>query len=43
MAQGQAAGTLAAMAAAAGQLPREVPFTELKTRLLEDGVYLGEN
>ena len=42
MAQGQAAGTLAAMAAAAGKLPREVSYQELKTRLVEDGVYLGE-
>lgn len=41
MAQGQAAGTLAAMAAARQLPPRQVPFAELKAQLLADGVYLG--
>ena len=42
MAQGQAAGTLAAMAATGGVAPRQVPFAALRQRLLADGVYLGE-
>ncbi|MBQ6145919.1 MAG: FAD-dependent oxidoreductase, partial [Clostridia bacterium] len=41
MAQGQAAGTLAAMAAQQNVPPRQVPFAALKAQLLEDGVYLG--
>lgn len=41
MAQGQAAGTLAAMASKMNRLPRQVPFAALKEQLLEDGVYLG--
>ncbi len=41
MAQGQAAGTLAAMASKLNRLPRQVPFTALQEQLLEDGVYLG--
>ncbi len=42
MAQGQAAGTLSAMAALKGSLPRQIPYEELKARLTEDGVYLGD-
>jgi len=41
MAQGQAAGTLAAMASKLNRLPRQIPFAALKEQLLEDGVYLG--
>jgi hypothetical protein len=41
MAQGQAAGTLAAMAARKKLPPRAVPFAELRDRLVADGVYLG--
>ncbi|MBR2605952.1 MAG: FAD-dependent oxidoreductase [Clostridia bacterium] len=41
MAQGQAAGTLAAMASKTNRLPRQVPFAALKEQLLADGVYLG--
>lgn len=41
MAQGQAAGTLAAMASKLNRLPRQVPFAALQEQLLEDGVYLG--
>ena len=41
MAQGQAAGTLAAMASKMNRLPRQVPFAALQEQLLEDGVYLG--
>ena len=41
MAQGQAAGTLAAMAAKENVPLRQVPFAALKAQLLEDGVYLG--
>ena len=43
MAQGQAAGTLAALAALSGVPPREIPFQTLRDKLKEDGVYLGEN
>ena len=42
MAQGQAAGTLAAMASRSNTLPRQIPFDALRQRLVEDGVYLGE-
>ncbi len=42
MAQGQAAGTLAAMASKANTLPRQVPFAALRQKLVADGVYLGE-
>ena len=41
MAQGQAAGTLAAMASKMNRLPRQIPFAALQEQLLEDGVYLG--
>ncbi len=41
MAQGQAAGTLAAMASKMNRLPRQVPFAALQEQLLADGVYLG--
>ena len=41
MAQGQAAGTLAAMASKMNRLPRQIPFAALKEQLLADGVYLG--
>ena len=43
MAQGQAAGTLAALAALSGVPPRQVPFNDLRDKLTQDGVYLGEN
>ncbi len=42
MAQGQAAGTCAALAVKNNLLPRSVPFETLKEQLLRDGVYLGE-
>ncbi len=42
MAQGQAAGTCAALAVRNSRLPREVPYAVLKERLLRDGVYLGD-
>ena len=41
MAQGQAAGTAAALAARQGVVLRQLPYNELKDRLLQDGVYLG--
>lgn len=41
MAQGQAAGTCAALAVKNNQLPRELPFEKLKKQLIQDGVYLG--
>ena len=40
MAMGQAAGTAAALAVAAGTTPREVPFAALRDRLLRDGAIL---
>lgn len=40
MLMGQACGTAAAMAARAGITPREVPVSQLQTRLREQGVYL---
>ncbi len=43
MGQGQAAGTLAAMAALQGVPPRQVPYEALRKTLLEQNVYLGEN
>lgn len=42
MGQGQAAGTLAAMAAKANLPLRSVPVCDLQARLKEDGVYLGQ-
>ena len=41
MGQGQAAGTLAAMAAKSGLPLRSIPVDTLQTRLKADGVYLG--
>ncbi len=41
MGQGQAAGTLAAMAAKSGLPLRSIPVEALQTRLKADGVYLG--
>ncbi len=41
MAQGQAAGTLAALAAKSGKPLRGVPYESLKSRLVEGGAYLG--
>lgn len=43
MAQGQAAGTCAAMAALQNVPVRQIPYSQLKHRLLHDGVYLGES
>ncbi len=43
MAQGQAAGTCAALAVKNNLLPRSVPYTVLKEQLVRDGVYLGES
>ena len=40
MAQGQAAGTLAAMAAGSAVPLRSVPYKELKERLTKDGAIL---
>lgn len=40
MAMGQAAGTAAALAAASGTTPRDIPVTELRARLLQDGALL---
>ena len=42
MGQGQAAGTLAAMAATTNVPLRSVPIQDLQARLKEDGVYLGQ-
>ncbi len=42
MAQGQAAGTCAALAAKSRTLPRQIPYDTLKNQLVSDGVYLGE-
>ena len=41
MAMGQAAGTAAALAAAVGCTPREVPASEIRRRLVEDGAILN--
>jgi hypothetical protein len=41
MAMGQAAGTAAALAIAAGADPRDVPASELRTRLAADGAILA--
>jgi hypothetical protein len=38
---GQAAGTAAALSAARGVVPRELPATELVARLRGDGADLG--
>jgi hypothetical protein len=40
MGQGQAAGTCAALATLRGELPRAVPFSTVKERLLKDKVYI---
>lgn len=40
---GQAAGTAAAMALAAGVAPREVDVPALQAQLQADGVYLGRD
>jgi hypothetical protein len=40
MAMGQAAGTAAAMAAATGSVPRQVPATDVRARLLAGGALL---
>ena len=42
MAQGQAAGTCAALAVKNNQLPRLVPYAALKEQLIQDGVYLAD-
>ncbi len=42
MAQGQAAGTCAALAVKNHQLPRAVSYEALKEQLVQDGVYLGD-
>lgn len=42
-AMGQAAGVAATLASKAGCGFREVPITELQSRLIEQGAYLGEN
>ncbi|MDW5330760.1 FAD-dependent oxidoreductase [Plantactinospora sp. KLBMP9567] len=42
MAQGQAAGTVAALAAARDKDPREVPYSSLRNRLRHDGAQLRE-
>ena len=41
MAMGQAAGTAAALAVAAGTTPREIPFAVLRDRLAADGAILA--
>jgi len=41
MAMGQAVGTAAALAATAATTPRELPFTELRARLIADGALLS--
>jgi len=42
MAMGQAAGTLAALSAASGAVPREVDVAVLRGRLREDGAILSD-
>jgi hypothetical protein len=42
MAQGQAAGTAAALCAHKGCASRDLPYADLRTALLEDGVVLEQ-
>jgi hypothetical protein len=42
MAQGEAAGTLAAMAVGSGCAIRDVPIRELRNRLIDQGAEIGD-